>query len=179
MSKAKINKEFTTQLKDEQFLYFADNSNIGILLIQRGHLKYFNKRFAEIFGYNEDEIVKWKKREFYKIVHPDDLSHLIHNFKVEDSKTISIRFRGVAKDKKVIKIENYVCIIKYNNKKAFLSSYTPLEEPYEEETYAPKIIRLKTLKRIVLDYHPKTIKILEDNDLNYNIYKSCSYREEG
>lgn len=179
MSKAKTNEEFATKLKDEQFLYIADNSCLGIILIHRGRLKYFNKRFVEIFGYHEDEILRWKKREFYRIVHPDDLSHLAHNFKVEDSKTMSIRFRGVTKDKKVIKIENYLCVINYNNKKAFLSSYLPLEEPYEEETYAPKIIRLKTLKRIVLDYHPKTIKILEDNDLNYNLYKRCSYREEG
>jgi len=48
-----------------------------------------------------------EKKEFYKIVHPDDLPHLVENFKVaEDKKTASVRFRGVRRDKKVIDIEN-------------------------------------------------------------------------
>jgi len=63
-----LNEEFTTKLRDETFLHFADNSSIGIIIIQRGYLQYLNQRFAEIFGYNEEEISYWKKREFYKIV---------------------------------------------------------------------------------------------------------------
>lgn len=51
MSKVEINEEFTTKLRDETFVYFADNSNLGILIIQKGDLKYYNKRFQEIFGY--------------------------------------------------------------------------------------------------------------------------------
>ena len=180
MSKVKTNEEFTTHLKDEQFLYFADNSNIGIVLIQRGYLKYFNKRFTEIFGYDEDEILRWKKREFYKIVHPDDLSNLVQNIEFEDNKTVSIRFRGVRKDQQVIYLENYVCIINYSNKKAFLSSYSPLEEQYEEkEIYAPETLNFKIKKKIVLDYNPKTINTLKAQNVDYIIYNDFVYREEG
>jgi len=50
MSKVRKNEEFTTKLRDETFLYFADNSTMGIIIIQRGYLHYFNKRFKEIFG---------------------------------------------------------------------------------------------------------------------------------
>jgi len=46
------------------------------LLIQRGHLIYFNKKFAEIFGYCEEQISKWKKKELYKIHPPEDLNEL-------------------------------------------------------------------------------------------------------
>ena len=56
---------FTTKLKDETFLRFVDNSNMGVLIIQRGFLKYFNMRFTEVFGYTKDDILKLKKREFY------------------------------------------------------------------------------------------------------------------
>ena len=134
MSEVKNNEEFTTKLKDEQFLHFAENSTMGILIIQRGYIQYFNQKFTEIFGYNESDILNWKKREFYKIVHPEDLPYLIENFKIEvDKKTVSVRFRGVRKDNHIIDIENYMCYIKYNNKFAVLSSYISLGESFNIE----------------------------------------------
>lgn len=39
MSKLEINEGFTTRLRNETFLHFADNSNLGILIIQKGYLK--------------------------------------------------------------------------------------------------------------------------------------------
>ncbi len=45
-----IDKEFSTLLSDEQFLHFANNSKMGVVIIQRGFLKYFNQQFIEIFG---------------------------------------------------------------------------------------------------------------------------------
>lgn len=129
MSKVINNGEFTTKLKDDQFLRFADNSTMGILIIQRGYLQYFNKKFQEIFGYSREEILNWKKREFYKILHPEDLPNLVQKFKIEDTKTVSVQFRGITKQEKIIPIENYICKITYNNKSAFLSSYVLLDGP--------------------------------------------------
>lgn len=178
MSKVEINEEFTTKLKNETFLRFVDNSKMGILIIQRGFLKYFNEKFIEIFGYTNEDILKWKKREFYKIVHLDDLPYLVKNFKIEDDKkTVSVRFRGVKKDKSIIPIENYICHIEYNNKIAYLSSYIQLKEPIDE-VYIPKIIKIKEEKKIALDYHPNVVKLLEENNIDFEIIKHCSYREE-
>jgi PAS domain-containing protein len=173
------NEEFTTQLKDEHFLYFAKNSSLGITLIQRGYLKYFNKKFADIFRYSEDDILQWKKREFYKIVHPEDLPNLVKNFKVEDGNTVSIRFRGITKDNKVFHLENYICVIKFNNKTAYLSSYVPLEEIQEEpETYLPKTIRIQIKKKITMDYQPEIVKLLRSNNIKFDIIEHSSFREE-
>ena len=179
MSEAKSNEEFTTKLKNEQFLYVAVNSYLGIVLIQRGHLIYYNKKFGEIFGYSQEEISKWKKREFYKIVHPEDLKHLVETFKIEnDKRTITIRFRGIRKDKKIINIENYNCQITYNNKFAVLSSYIPLEKTFEEKPYAPKITKMKEEKIIILKFQPFIEKLLKDNNVKFDIYNQSSYREE-
>jgi len=41
-------------------------------------------------------------------------------------KTVSVKFRGITKQGKIIIIENYVCKITYNNMNAFLSSYVLL-----------------------------------------------------
>ena len=151
---------------------------MGILIIQRGYLQYFNQKFTEIFGYTVDNISKWKKREFYKIVHPKDLPNLVKNFKVEDDKkTVSVRFRGVRKDNSIISIENYMCYIKYNNKTAFLSSYILLEESSIRYSI-PKLIKTKEEKLILLKSSPNIVKFLEDNNLDFEIIKHSSYREE-
>ena len=169
---------FTTKLKDETFLRFVDNSNMGVLIIQRGFLKYFNMKFTEVFGYTKDDILKWKKREFYKIVHPDDLPNIVKNFQIEDDKkTVSVRFRGVKKDKSIIPVENYMCHIYYGNKTAYLSSYSLIERPFDEVNI-PKLIRTNEGKKIVLNYSPDIVKTLEDNNIDYQIIKHYSYREE-
>ena len=178
MSDIDTKGEFTTKLRDYTFLQFAERSTMGILIIQRGYLEYFNQKFIEIFGYTNADIFKWKKREFYKIVHPEDLPDLIRRFNVEDDKkTVSVRFRGVRKDKKIIPIENYNCHIYYNNKTAYLSSYSLIERHLDEELI-PKLIRTKEGKKIVLDYSPDIVKNLEDNNIQFKIYNHSSYQEE-
>jgi len=178
MSKMEVEGEITTKWKDDQFLYFAGNSSLGIVLIQGGHLIYFNKKFAEIFGYSEDEISKWKKREFYKIVHPEDLKELAQRFVHEDQRTVSVRFRGIKKNGEVILIENYNSIVYYNGKKAVSSTYLELEEPFKKMMYQPTTVIMKESQKIVLDYHPETVKILEDNNLKFEIIEHLSYKEE-
>ena len=169
-----IDKEFSTLLSDEQFLHFANNSKMGVVIIQRGFLKYFNQQFIEIFGYSKEEVANWKKREFYKIVHPEDLPYLVKYFKVEDDKkTVVVKFRGIRKDKRVIDIENYICNIKYNDMTAYLSSYVSLEE-----SYLPKTVKLTTRKLLRLDYDPQIIKLLKENNIGFTIIDNLSYREE-
>lgn len=148
MSKVINNGEFTTKLKDDQFLRFADNSIMGVLIIQRGYLQYFNKKFSEIFGYTKEEILSWKKREFYKIVHPEDLPNLVQKFQIEDTKTVSIQFRGITKQGKIIPIENYVCKITYDNKIAYLSSYVILDDSIENNLNVRKTLPDKYINRL-------------------------------
>lgn len=178
MTEVKNNEIYTTQLKDETFLRFVDNSTMGVLIIQRGFLQYFNKQFTEIFGYSKEDILTWKKREFYNIVHPDDRPNLIKNFEIQDDKkTVIVHFRGVRKDNSIINIENYNCAIKYNNKFAVLSCYVHLEES-ATEMYVPKLIKTKEERLISLKYNQNIIKLLEDNKIDFEIIKHYSYREE-
>lgn len=171
-------KEYATKLHNDQFLHFANNSTMGILIIQRGYLKYFNKKFIELFGYTDEEIQKWEKWEFQKIIHPDDLPKILQKLKVEDDqRTITARFRGITKDNQIIDILNYTCKIEYNNKTAHLASYAKIS-PEIKEKFTPKTIIIKTKRKILLDYHPELIKILKDNNLKFCIIKNYSYREE-
>jgi PAS domain S-box-containing protein len=150
---------------------------MGVLIIQRGFLKYCNKRFTQIFGYTEDDISKWKRREFYKIIHPEDSKNITRNSSIEGNNTAIFRFRGITKDNKVISIENYVSRIKYNDKWAYLSSYISKEE-FPDDKDTPKIIKTNEGKKIVLDYDINIVKTLEDNNIKFETISHASYREE-
>lgn len=157
LSKILKDNEFTTKLKDDQFLWFSDNSIMGILIIQRGYLQYFNKKFQEIFGYSQEEISNWKKREFYKIVHPDDLENILKKFEL-DNDVIYVKFRGITKEKKIINIENYLCKIEFDNKFAVLSSYVILNN-YKME-YNPIKVENKSKSKyaILINFTPEIFR---------------------
>jgi len=57
---------------EEKFRNIAEQSFMGIMVIQGGLFKYFNERASEINGYSMDEIRNWKPNEFAKIIHPED-----------------------------------------------------------------------------------------------------------
>ncbi|MFX1574961.1 MAG: PAS domain-containing protein [Promethearchaeota archaeon] len=169
---------YDTKLYDDQFIHFVDNSSMGILIIQRGYIKYFNQKFLEIFGYTKEEVQKWEKREFQKIIHPEDLPKILKKLKVEDDKrTITARYRGITKNNQLIDILNYTCKIEYNNKTAYLASYVK-ESPEIDTEFIPKTIVINTKKKIFLEYNPEVVKILKDNNLKFCVIKNYSYREE-
>lgn len=123
-----INGELITKFKNEQLLNFTENSILGWVLIQRGFLIYNNKQFCEIFGYSQDEISEWKKKEFYKIVHHEDLKKLVEFITKENKTTVYINFRGIKKNSEIIPIRNCVLVVKYNGTNAYLSSYESMKK---------------------------------------------------
>ncbi|MFX1504220.1 MAG: PAS domain-containing protein [Promethearchaeota archaeon] len=177
MSKSESNEVFTTKLKNEAFIRLADNSRLGITIIRRGYLLYFNTQFTEIFGYTRQDIKKWKKFEYFKIIHPEDVPYLLQKIQIEDKRNAILQFRGVKKSGDIILIENYIYRIKYDNKYAYFSSFGQLEEV--EELFIPALIKTKEEKKIVSEYQPALIKFLETNKIDYEIIKHCFYREEG
>ncbi|MFX1571011.1 MAG: PAS domain-containing protein [Promethearchaeota archaeon] len=177
MSDVGNNELFFTKLRNETFLRLADTSIMGITLIRRGYLKYFNKKFEEIFGYSRNEILSWKKFEYFKIIHPEDIPQLLQKIKIEDNKNAILQFRGVRKEGEIIPIENYIYRIKYDNKYMYFSSYVQLDK-FFEELYIPKIIKTKEEREIMLNYSPDIIRLLEDNSIDFEVIKHYSYREE-
>ena len=180
MSKIEIKGEFITKFQDKQFLYFADRSRLGIILIQRGHLLYYNKEFGKIFGYSQEEISKWEKREFYKIVHPEDLQKLVQNFRIEDNKTAVVQFRGITKEGKIIPIENSVCVVKYNDINAYLSTYIRLDNSIENNSNLGKEkikleIELDQGLKTAIDIISKAFNWIPEQFIQYVIKNDIKY----
>lgn len=143
MSEVKDDEEIFTILNNDSFNQLAEHSQMGITLIRRGFLKYFNSKFEELFGYTKEEIQSWQKFEYFKIIHADDIPKLLEIMKIEDSQNVTLQFRGVKKDGSSIPIENYVYRIKHNNKYAYFSTYVQIRSFSDENTIPPKLNLMK------------------------------------
>ncbi|MFX1274602.1 MAG: PAS domain S-box protein [Promethearchaeota archaeon] len=80
-------KEFEKKLREseEKFRNIAEQTHIGIAIIQDDVIKYVNQRMADLFGYSVEEALVWKPREFLKLFAPDSLEMVIDQVKRKQS----------------------------------------------------------------------------------------------
>ncbi|MFX1522867.1 MAG: PAS domain S-box protein, partial [Promethearchaeota archaeon] len=69
---------------EEKFRTMADQSFIGIIIIQDGIFKYLNDITLTINGFTKEEIKKWDPYEFSKIIHPDDKEFVMGQVKKKE-----------------------------------------------------------------------------------------------
>jgi PAS domain S-box-containing protein len=91
---------------EEKYRNFADQSLVGIYLIQNGNFKYVNPKFAEIFGYTVAQCLD--NMHFNELIYPDDLHKVEENLRKRLSgevKTVHYEFRGVRKNSEIVHLE--------------------------------------------------------------------------
>ena len=67
-------KKNTKNLREseEKFRTIAEESMVGVSIIQDNIFKFINKKFLDNIGYTYEEIKKWKPNELFDIlIHPD------------------------------------------------------------------------------------------------------------
>ena len=91
---------------EERYRTAIEHSNDGVAIIQGDKIQYVNKRFVEIFGYDQPEDIKG--RSVLLFVHPDDQDKVrMINQKRQRGEPVPSRYeyKGVTKDRGVIYIE--------------------------------------------------------------------------
>ena len=98
---------------EEHFKDLVEKSGIAILIDDReGNLKYFNVRYAEIFGYSVEEM---KKQTIWSTVHQDDAEKLrAYHRGRHEGKDVPSRYvlKALKKDGSVIYLELDVAVLK-------------------------------------------------------------------
>lgn len=101
------------------FHTFAEDSLVGMYLIQDGNFKYVNARFAEIFGYQKDEIID--EVSPMALTHPEDRETMkldLEERLKEKSPSRKDEMRGVTKQGRTIYLSTYGSTIQYRGKPA-------------------------------------------------------------
>ncbi len=105
-----------------KFRTIAEQSIMGIAIIQDDVIKYANSRFTEIFGQTVETVLSWGPGEYLNFVHPDDrkFNRKQSSKKQAGEKDIVINYvyRGMKKDGSPIWVENYSKSILYQGKPA-------------------------------------------------------------
>ena len=91
-----------------KFKSFAEQSIVGMYLLQNGVFIYVNPRFAEMFGYTVEECLR--DLPFKKLVYPEDLANVTEQIRRRTAGEIDFvhySFRGVKKNGQIFDVEIY------------------------------------------------------------------------
>jgi len=114
---------------EEKFRKLAEKSVVGIYLIQDDLLRYVNPKFAEIFGYEVDEMVN--RLEATAVVFHEDRPLIEENIRKRiagEVESIHAQFRGIRKDQEIIHVEVYGSRIDHQGRPAVLGTMIDITE---------------------------------------------------
>ncbi len=124
-----------TERKESQDLFrkLSEKSLVGVFLIQDGKFKYVNPRFAEIFGYGQQEIIE----DFHPqdLAHPDDRELIISNMKDRlngnPEAEEEYEIKGITKGGRVIDASLYGSRTMYQGKPAIVGTLVDISRNKE------------------------------------------------
>lgn len=161
ISEMKIAQEKIKE-SEQKFRTIAEQSLMGICIIQDEVIKYINHTLAKLLGYDEEEMLKWKPGEFFKTIHPEDKRKIIElATKKEEEFENGIRYyeaRGLSKKGELIWFEVYYKSIIFQNKPAFLISFIDISQRKNTEE---KLIESEKKYRFLFEKSPSPILLID------------------
>ena len=115
--------EKALQESEERFRKIAENSLVGINIIQDDRLIYVNPKFAEIFGYTVEECLN--NMPFQRLIYPEDLPIVrdnIHKRMSGAAQFVQYDCRGLKKDGDIIHVEILGSSLQIKGKAAVMGS---------------------------------------------------------
>jgi len=134
---------------EEKFSRLANESLVGIYIIQDGVFKYINPRLAEIFGYAEEELIN--RLGPAQLVFEEDRALVTENIRKRlegEEKSAHYTFRGINREREIIEIEAFGSFTHYQGKAAVIGSLLDITE---QKTNEQSLIHLQKQTRQIID----------------------------
>lgn len=141
--------EISIAESEEKFRTLAEQSLIGIVIIQDNVFKYVNRVMENLIGFSRSEILKWEPMEFMKTVSPEFHDLVFEQIKKKQAGGGDVRnvyeFKLLAKDGKERWVSIYSKTITYDGRRAILVSLADISDIKETHDRLEKTIeKLKT-----------------------------------
>ncbi len=150
----------------------ARSSPIGIYIVQEGKFQLVNRRFEEILGYSQWELVGTDSLNY---VHPEDRAAVRENavriLKSEDYYYHPYEYRVVCKSGEIKWVVETVDSIEYQGKRATVGNFMDITERKQAEE----------LFRTLAEHSPIGVYIVQDSKfqyVNHSFAKSMGYPPE-
>jgi len=164
------NAEHKIKESEEKFRTITEQSLMGIIIIQEGHVIYVNNAESNIMEYSASEMLEWAQEDLLKHIHPDDLAKAIHRSREHDhlgEVPPFFSYRIVTKSGKAKNVEVYTNVIEFNEKPAILTYVLDVTDKKEAEQKYENLINNLTdiiievdLKGIVTYVSPQCYDIM-------------------
>ncbi|MFX0002150.1 MAG: PAS domain S-box protein [Candidatus Hermodarchaeota archaeon] len=162
----RIEAEIKLRESEEKFRTIAEQSFMGIIVLQDGIFKYFNEQAAKINGYPIEEIQNWKPYEFSKIIYPEDKEFVMEQARKKqlgDPDVIShYRYRIIKKNGEVVWLENFSKTINFGGKPADLVMTIDINDKIKAEQ---KLIESEEKYRLISENTDDLIVVYNESGI--------------
>jgi PAS domain S-box-containing protein len=159
-------KQVERELRQNEQTYgqVIENSQTGIYIDQEGRIRFANSRFAEIYGYQKEEIIGMESR---RLVHPEDrdLTDRMREKRLRGEDAPSqYEARGLTKDGDTIWIRRRNTKIDYEEKPAILGNIVDITRQKQAEEELRDFARAVShdLKNPLVSIHGLASKLRKD-----------------
>ncbi|MHA2037787.1 MAG: PAS domain-containing sensor histidine kinase [Promethearchaeota archaeon] len=121
---------------EERFRTIAEQSFMGVTIIQNGVIKYSNQKLADIHGRTIEQLLKWEPRDFLATIHPDELGNVLQemNALINGDKNVSqFEIRSIKDNGEIIWLNQFSKKIEYNGEPALLTNIIDITEQKKNE----------------------------------------------
>lgn len=147
------------RMNEEVYRNPVERSPLGVYLMQDGRLRYFNARFAEIFGYSRGELNNLDVQD--ALIVPecrDEVRKLYHSLLSGDTESEHHEFCGVHRDGRIIHLENFATRLWFEGRPAVIGNIVDVTERKQmNEALKSSEERLK----IIFEYAPDAVYLID------------------
>ena len=154
---------------EEKFRKIAEQSFMGIGIIQDNQVKYVNEVVAEILEYSVEEMMSWTKDfNITNIIHPEDLTRLREQRELRRAGEFNLKpyvsYRVISKSGKVKWIDQYSKNILYQGREAELITINDITD----KKIAEQMLKESEEKfRTIAEQSYMGITIIQDDVIKY------------
>ncbi|MHA1323645.1 MAG: PAS domain S-box protein [Candidatus Helarchaeota archaeon] len=158
------------QLKEseEHFKLIAEQSLMGIIIMQNGVIKYANEATVKILEYDVEELLEWQPHGFQRLIHPEDSKLFLDQEQSENLKTVGMTehysYRIKTKFGKIKWISHYSKRIRYQGKLADLITILDITEQRIAEE---KLRESEAQFKLIAEQSLMGIAILQEGVMKY------------
>lgn len=117
---AKKHDEQMMRESEEKFRSLIEQSLVGIAMIEDEEFSYVNRKFAEIFGYSSDEIMRLKPTDTALDEDKSIVAEVMRNRIAGEGEGVEFTFRGLNKFGAVVNIEGRCARMNFGGKLALM-----------------------------------------------------------
>jgi PAS domain S-box-containing protein len=158
-------KRFEDLLKEseEKFRTITEDTHLGIMIVQKGLIKYTNQAMATINGYSREKMVTWTMNDMVNLVHPEDLKFVMEQFKnnlTANSEVVANNvYRIITKSGEMKWIETYAKNFVFEGSIAALIAVLDISEKINMEK---KLKESEEMYRLISESANDLIRVLND-----------------